>query len=137
LNISRCWNFRSNGQRQLCFDSGCLSKYFGLINPNRVALSYLELYRKALRFAFFGSFSRLVIPALFPLWCGSAAAGPVNYIAQDSVTEALVPTTTRLLFREPLTDDGVHLQLFRLQGEGVEWSPDGSRILLMRLPDRS
>jgi hypothetical protein len=49
--------------------------------------------RKALRFAFFGSFSHLVIPALVPLWCGSAAAGPVNDIAQNSVAEALVPVS--------------------------------------------
>jgi hypothetical protein len=36
----------------------------------------------------------------------------------------LVPSTTKLFFKDPLTDDGVHLQLFRLQGQGVEWSPD-------------
>jgi Tol biopolymer transport system component len=60
---------------------------------------------------------------------GSAIAGSVGDIRQNWVTEALVPTTTKLLFSEPLTDDGVHLQLFRLQGEGVEWSPDGKWVV--------
>jgi hypothetical protein len=69
--------------------------------------------RKVLRFLF------VAILAQFPLCCGSATAGPVNSIRQNSATEALVPTTTKLLFRDPLTGDGAHLQLFRLQGEGV------------------
>jgi Tol biopolymer transport system component len=34
-----------------------------------------------------------------------------------------------VFFNDPLTDDGVHLQLFRLQGEGVEWSPDGKWVV--------
>ena len=70
-----------------------------------------------------GSFCRVAILALCPLCCGSTTAGPVNSIRQNSAIEALVPTTTKLLFKGSLTDDGVHLQLFRLQGEGVEWSP--------------
>lgn len=39
-----------------------------------------------------------------------------------------MPSTTKLFFKNPLTDE-VHLQLFRLQGEGVEWSPDGKWVV--------
>ena len=99
-----------------------------LINLNRIARSYLDLPQKALRFLLSGSFGRVAILALCPL-CDSATAGPVNYIRQNSAAEALVPSVTKLLFRDPLTDDGVHLQLFRLQGEGVEWSPDGKWVV--------
>jgi Tol biopolymer transport system component len=60
---------------------------------------------------------------------GFATAGSLNDVRQNSATEALVPTTAKLLFSEPLTDDGIHLQLFRLQGEGVEWSPDGKWVV--------
>jgi hypothetical protein len=105
----------------------CLTRS-ALINLKRIARSYLELHRKALRFFLSGSFSRVVILALCPLYCVTATAEPANYIRQNSVTEALVPSTTKLFFKDPLTDDGIHLQLFRLQGEGVEWSPDGKWV---------
>jgi hypothetical protein len=100
-----------------------------LIDLDRIARSYLELYWKALRFLLSGSFSPVATLVLCPLWCGSATAGPVNNVRQNSAAEAMVPTTTKLLFKDPLTDGGVHLQLFRLQGEGVEWSPDGKRVV--------
>jgi Tol biopolymer transport system component len=34
-----------------------------------------------------------------------------------------------LIFNGVVTDGGVSLQLFRLQGEGVEWSPDGQWVV--------
>ena len=100
-----------------------------LINLNKIARSYLKLHRKALSFFLSDSFRRVVILALCPLCCVTATAEPANYIRQNSVTEALMPSTTKLFFKNPLTDDGVHLQLFRLQGEGVEWSPDGKWVV--------
>jgi Tol biopolymer transport system component len=60
---------------------------------------------------------------------GYAAMAEVGSIQQNSVPEALVPTTGKLLFDGTLTDAGVKLQLFRLQGEGVEWSPDGQSVV--------
>jgi Tol biopolymer transport system component len=100
-----------------------------LINLNRIARSYLELHWKALRFLLSCSVSPVAILPLCPLCCGSVTAGPVNDVTQNSAAEALVPTTTKLLLKDPLTDGGVHLQLFRLQGEGVEWSPDGKWVV--------
>jgi Tol biopolymer transport system component len=61
-------------------------------------------------------------------WGMAVAAGPW-IIKQKSVPEALIPTTTKLLFADPLTDGNVRLELFRVQGEGVEWSPDGKWVV--------
>jgi Tol biopolymer transport system component len=99
------------------------------MNLNRIAHSYSVLCLKALKYLLSGSFSRLAILALCSLCSGSATARPVNDIRQNPVAEALVPTTTKLLFTDPLTDGGVHLELFRLQGEGAEWSPDGKWVV--------
>lgn len=56
--------------------------------------------------------------------CGFGQVALVT-VTQNTVPEAMVPSTTKLLIQNPVTDEGVKLQLFRLQGEGVEWSPDG------------
>ena len=66
-----------------------------LINLNKIARSYLKLHRNPLSFFLSGSFSRVVILALCPLCCVTATAEPANYIRQNSVTEALVPSTTK------------------------------------------
>jgi hypothetical protein len=69
-----------------------------LINLKRVVRSYLELHWKALRFLLFSSFSRVAFLALCLLCFGSATGRPVDYVRQNSATEALVPATTKLLF---------------------------------------
>lgn len=70
--------------------------------------------------------------ALFLIFLFSAAApascGPLVSIKQNSIPEALVPRTKSALLPGPVTDGDVQLQLFRLQGEGVEWSPDGNLV---------
>ena len=48
-----------------------------------------------------------------------------------------MPSTTKLFFKDPLTDDGVHLQLFRLQGDWWLMDADGShqrRLTHFNLP---
>jgi Tol biopolymer transport system component len=49
-------------------------------------------------------------------------------VAQNVVPGAMVPSTDKLLLPKPVVDGGVGLELFRLQGEGVEWSPDGKLV---------
>jgi Tol biopolymer transport system component len=61
--------------------------------------------------------------------CSSLSAGQIALVRQNSVPEALIPSTSRLLFNGVVTDAGVSVQLFRLQGEGVEWSPDGQWVV--------
>jgi Tol biopolymer transport system component len=58
----------------------------------------------------------------------AAAAQQVPPLKQQSVPEALVPKTGALLLTNPVQDGAVRLDLFRLQGEGVEWSPDGQWV---------
>jgi Tol biopolymer transport system component len=59
-------------------------------------------------------------------FCGPAGAIEIK---QDSTPEALAPSTNRLVLKGPVTDGGVRLQLFRVQGEGVEWSHDGQFVV--------
>jgi Tol biopolymer transport system component len=57
---------------------------------------------------------------------GVACAGVA--VRQQSVPEARAASTDVLDFEKPVTDGGVTLQVFRLQGEGCEWSPDGQWV---------
>ena len=63
-------------------------------------------------------------------WIGAAfaVAVPGPTIQQQSVPEALVPKTGEILLKQPVRDGEVGLELFRQQGEGVEWSPDGQWV---------
>lgn len=66
--------------------------------------------------------------ALLAIGSGAAVAAALPIIKQKSVPEALVPATTRLMFADPVTDGDVGLELFRAQGESVEWSPDNQWV---------
>jgi Tol biopolymer transport system component len=70
----------------------------------------------------------LVAGSAFIFWAATAF-GQIATVRQNSVPEAMVPSTKRLLFDGVRTDAGVSLQLFRIQGEGVEWSPDGQWVV--------
>jgi len=59
----------------------------------------------------------------------SVCLGQFGMVRQNSVPEALSPATARLLFQGVLTDGGVGMELFRVQGEGVEWSHDGQWVI--------
>ncbi|HEX4140752.1 MAG TPA: hypothetical protein VHY09_10425, partial [Candidatus Methylacidiphilales bacterium] len=72
--------------------------------------------------------NRPLAAALALAICASVARAQTITIKQDSVPEAIIPTTDKLAFPGPVTDNGVTLQLFRQQGEGVEFSPDGRWI---------
>jgi Tol biopolymer transport system component len=75
-----------------------------------------------------GRFCWLAAAAAWALM-GCASAGEVALVRQDSVPEAMTPATKRLLFDGVVRDDEVSVQLFRIQGEGVEWSPDGQWVV--------
>jgi Tol biopolymer transport system component len=55
-------------------------------------------------------------------------AAPSLLVKQKSVPEALVPTTSQLLFHEPAQDGGITIERFRMQGELAVLSPDHRRI---------
>jgi len=74
-------------------------------------------------------FRLLALLSLAPWICGAAGAGYAGTMRQQSVPEALVPATTQLLLGGPVKDGGVTLEMFRLQGEGAEWSADGRWII--------
>jgi Tol biopolymer transport system component len=69
----------------------------------------------------------MVAALVVVLRMASAETAP-SFVKQTSVPGALVPTNNNLLFHEPISDKGVCIELFRLQGEGVEWSPDGKSV---------
>lgn len=49
-------------------------------------------------------------------------------VKQNSIPEASKAWTRALRFDGPVVDCGVTLEIFRQQGEGVEWSPDGQWV---------
>jgi len=49
----------------------------------------------------------------------SVSLGQVTEVRQNSIPEAMTPSTSRLLFNGVVTDAGVSVELFRLQGEGL------------------
>lgn len=70
--------------------------------------------------------------ALVLLWqacCISTIGAEMNVVVQNSVPEAIIPTTKDLLLQDPAIDGEVKLQLFRLQGELAEWSTDGQWVV--------
>jgi Tol biopolymer transport system component len=71
----------------------------------------------------------MAVAASLLICCVSVSVGQVTFVRQNSIPEALVPSTKRLLLNGPVTDAGVGVQLFRVQGEGVEWSPDGQWVV--------
>ncbi len=84
---------------------------------NRVS-NYLNLLR-----SFFNYSCYLAISCCF------LASGSDAQILQNSTDDAKVPTTAALLLRNPVVDGAITLSLFRSQGEGVDWSSDGKRIV--------
>ena len=67
--------------------------------------------------------------AAFLLFGSPHTKGQASVVRQDSIPEALTPATNRLLFNGVVTDGGVSVQIFRVQGEGVAWSPDGKSVV--------
>lgn len=60
----------------------------------------------------------VMVAASALIFCASVAVGQVALVRQNSVPGAITATTTRLLLKGVVTDAGVGVQLFRLQGEG-------------------
>ena len=73
--------------------------------------------------------SRGLVIVAASIFYATISAGQIAEVRQNTGPEALTPATKRLLFNGVVTDAGVSVELFRLQGEGVEWSPDAQWVV--------